>query len=99
MFTGHEPCIFQRSQIPGAGAENRYLFILGHLPQRFRSWVKRMAIIQHDGCANPQGADQPVPHHPATGREVENRIFPFQVGMQNSASALDHAFGQTRGAG
>jgi hypothetical protein len=69
--------------------------------------VKRIAVIQHQGGTGGQAADQPVPHHPPAGGEVEDRVLAFKVGVQHqffevvnqdAAGALHHALGQAGGA-
>ena len=54
-----------------------------------------------------QPADQPVPHHPAAGGEVEQGILALQVGVQaqlldvlqqSAAGTVDNALGHAGGA-
>ena len=98
----------QRSDIARTGAEDGYLFVLGHLPQGAGVREKGIAVEQNQGCARGQGAHQPVPHHPAASGKVENGVFPFDIGVeyhlfhlvkQDAAGALHHAFGQAGGSG
>jgi hypothetical protein len=65
-------------------------------------------VVQHQGGPHAQAADQPVPHHPAAGGEVEQHILAPQIAVQqvflelvgeNAGMALDHALGLARGAG
>jgi hypothetical protein len=103
LYTGG----LKRGQVAGAGAENGDLLILGHLPQGLGRRVKRIAVIEHQRGPGGQGADQPVPHHPPAGGEVEDRVLAFKIGVQHqffkvmdqdAAGALHHALGQAGGA-
>ena len=56
----------------------------------------------------PRGGDEPVPHHPAAGREVEDPVVGAEVGVQDqllevleerAARAVHHALGQAGRAG
>ena len=69
--------------------------------------MKRIAVVKHQGGAGGQGTDQPVPHHPAAGGEVKDRVLTGETGMQDqffemmdqdAAGTLHHAFGQAGGA-
>ena len=62
---------------------------------------KRRAVVEQQGGAAGQAGDQPVPHHPAAGREVEQPIAGTHVAVQlvllemleqHPAVAMDNAF-------
>ena len=106
-LAGFDARILQGGNVTGAGAENGYFFILGHFPQSARVGMKGIAVIQNQRGPDGQGTGQPVPHHPAAGGKVKNRVVAFQIGVQyqffemmnqDAATTLHHALGQPRGA-
>jgi hypothetical protein len=81
--------------------------LLRHRPQAVLLGRERRAVVEHDRRADRERAYEPVPHHPPTGREVEDAIVASQIGVQHellemleqrAASPVDHAFRQARGA-
>src|SRR5690606_964128 len=52
------------------------------VPQEASVIQEGIAIVEHQTRATRKPRDQPVPHHPATGREVEQAISFPNVGMQ-----------------
>ena len=101
---------------PSFSASARYLALvpktvtplpLHQIPQHGRRRQRR-AVEQHDRGADGEAGDQPVPHHPPAGGEVEDPVVPGEVGVQHqllevleqrAARAVDHALRQARGAG
>ena len=70
--------------------------------------MRRRAVVEHDGRALGQRRDQPVPHHPAAGGEVEQPIAGADVAVQaqlrvvrqqHAAGAVHHRLGQAGRAG
>ena len=69
-------------------------------------WIKRRVIVQHEGYYRGQNAHQPVPHHPAAGREIKepvgglkicvNLVF-LQMLNARAVSTLDNALGHAGG--
>lgn len=35
-------------------------------------WVERRAVVEDECCAAGKSGDQPVPHHPCCGCEIED---------------------------
>jgi hypothetical protein len=67
-----------------------------------------VAVVKQDRGPAGQGGEEPVPHHPAAGGDVEDLVFPLEIAMddqflqvvdQDSTRALDHALGLAGGAG
>ena len=70
--------------------------------QRVAVGMKRRAVVEQDGRARRQHRHQPVPHHPAERREVEDAIARLDVAVelvllevldQRAAGAVDDALG------
>ena len=70
--------------------------------------MERRAVVEHDGAAARQPADQPVPHHPAAGGEVEQPIIPAEIRVElvllemldeGAADPVDDALGLSGGSG
>ena len=89
-------------------AEMRHALRLRVVEQRLGRGVERRAVEEQQRRAAPQSRDQPVPHHPAQRREVEQPVALVHVGMQpvllqmleqHAAGAVDDAFRHARGAG
>src|SRR5690606_10224106 len=75
-----EAGFLQRGDVLRAGAEDADTFLFRVLPQALRAGVERRAVVEHHGGADGEAGDQPVPHHPAAGREVEDAVVAMQVG-------------------
>ena len=63
--------------------------------------MKRRAVIERQRRTGSKARDEPVPHHPAAGREVEKRLTGLQVAMKamllqvlekRAARRMDNAF-------
>ena len=57
-----------------ADAEEADLLLLGDAPEMVGFRVERRTVVQDDRDPGCQRRHQPVPHHPATGREPEHAI-------------------------
>ena len=82
-------------------------FALDHVPQERRRRQRR-AVVEHHGGPHGQAGDQPVPHHPAAGGEVEDPILAAEIGVQHQLlqmlkqrppRTVHHAFGESCRAG
>ena len=69
--------------------------------------MKGRAVVEQQRRAGRERRDQPVPHHPAAGREVEDAIARLDVGVelmllqvlnQRAAGAMHDALGNAGGA-
>ncbi len=83
------------------GAEEVDPFLRRIVENHFVLRVERRAVIKHQGRFGGQARNQPVPHHPAHGREPEHavaRLYPavklmlLQMLQQDSALAMHDAF-------
>ena len=68
--------------VPGTHAEHGDAFPFRNVPQRARTGVKGGAVVKHHGAPARQCADQPVPHHPAAGREEEEPVVAGKAHVQ-----------------
>ena len=98
----------QAAQVVWAGAEQGQALPLRQVPEDAGLGVEGRAVVEHQGAAGGQGADQPVPHHPTAGSEEEQPVVAAQVRMQQmllgvlqqgAANAVNDALGPARGAG
>ena len=99
---------FHRLNKLGAGAEVSNLFCVDQVKQPAGIRVGRVAVVEHQSSAGVQPADQPVPHHPAAGGEVEQGVGVAHISVQvqlfgllkqGAASPMDDALGLPGGAG
>ncbi len=97
--------LLRQSEVLGARAEDGHAFLGRHRPEHLGVRGEGRAVVQHHRGADGQGADQPVPHHPAAGGEVEEPVLPcevhvqhvlLQVLQQSAAGAVDHTLGEAR---
>ena len=88
---------------PCRGAEERDALGVGEVEQPHRVGC---AVVQHQRGLARQSRHQPVPHHPARGREVESPVARAHVAMQavlhqvlqqDAAGAVDDGLGHARG--
>ncbi len=94
--------LFDAREVLRAGAEDADVLAFGDAPQHARVRMHRRAIVEHDGRAGRERTDEPVPHHPAAGRVVEDDVPGADVGMkdmllqvlqQHAAGAMHDALG------
>ena len=60
----------------------RHALGIGVIPQDAPFPQERRAVVEQQGGTGGQTADQPVPHHPAQGREIEQPVIRLEIGMQ-----------------
>ena len=65
-----------------AGPEVCHLQAVDRVPQHVEGRMRGRPVVEHDGRAFRQRGDQPVPHHPAAGGEVEQAIAGPDVAVQ-----------------
>ena len=56
------------------GAEQRHPGLVGEVEQRVAVGMERRAVVEQQRRLRRERRDQPVPHHPAAGREVEHPV-------------------------
>ena len=78
-----EARFLERRNILGTCAENRYAFLFRNVPQNTAVAEEWRAVEKYERRAGSQAANQPVPHHPATRREVKQLICACNTGMQH----------------
>ncbi len=92
----------------GAGAVVGDPFFGYGFPEEVQVRVTGRAIDSDDGGAGQQGRSLPVPHHPATGGEVQEAVFRADVTVQHqflgmidqqTAGTVNDALGLAGGAG
>ena len=102
LCPGFDSAVFARGDELRAGAEDGDTDAFGPIPKMIQSRIARAAFVEGDRRADAQGADEPVPHHPPTSREVEDCVVAGHVGVQHellhvlkerAASAVDDALG------
>ena len=108
LLPGFHAFLRQGLQVLCAGPEDGHGLIASEAPQHGGIGMKRVPVVEEEGGAGGEAADEPVPHHPAAGREVENsriagdvRVEPelFDVLEERSARAVDDALGHAGGPG
>ena len=82
VVPGPDTALREARQVARAGAEDGDPLLVRHPPQRAVVRVRRRAVVEHQRGAAREAADQPVPHHPAAGGEVEQPVVPVQVRVQ-----------------
>ena len=77
---------------------------LGEIPEHSEVGLRRVAVVEDDGCLREQPAEQEVPHHPAGRREPEQpvararvdvEVQRLQVLEQDAALRVHDRLGQT----
>ena len=90
----------------GRGADDVDSLLLDKIENDVSVREKRRAVIQRQRSPAGQSGYQPVPHHPAAGREIKKPIIGAQshvqllllkVLQQRPASTVDNTLGHTRG--
>ncbi len=98
----------ERVEVAGAGAEERHPVTFDQLEGALQVRVGGRAVVEHQRRAPRQRRDQPVPHHPAAGREVEGPVARPDVAVQQvllgvrqkgAARAVHQRLGRARRAG
>src|SRR6185437_15821405 len=100
--------LLERGKVFGTGAEDRQALLLGEPPEHSGVGMERAAVIQDERRTRCERARQPVPHHPAAGREVEDAVAAPDVRVeemlllvlqQRSARAVHDALRNSRRSG
>ena len=90
----------------GRGADDVDSLLIDKIENDVCVREKRRAVIQRQRSPAGQSGYQPVPHHPAAGREIKKPIIGAQshvqllllkVLQQRPASTVDNTLGHTRG--
>ena len=76
---------FQQVDIGGARPEEGDLLVVHELPHGAKVGISGVAVEEDDLRADPEGGDEPVPHHPGRGGHVDNRVIPLQVAWRTSS--------------
>ena len=106
-FTRYDAGFLQCGDELGAGAEDGDVLGVDQIDQAGRFGMEGRAVVEHQGGAQGQAGNQPVPHHPAAGGVVEQSVVEPKVGMQaqlldvlqqGAADAVDNALGHASGA-
>ena len=97
----------KRFQEAGRGAHQGHVRGVGEIEQRLVAGVHGRSVPEQNRRLRRQRRNQPVPHHPAEGGEVEDAVAGLDVAVelvlldvlqQHAARAMDDAFGHSRGA-
>ena len=80
--------LLEGRQVLRAGAERRDPLAFRHAPQHVAVRRERRALVEDQRAARGESADEPVPHHPAAGREEEQAVVGRQVGVQQVLLAM-----------
>ena len=84
----------------GGNAHDIEALALGQIEERAGAGLEGGAVVEHQARAAGQAGGQPVPHHPAAGRVVEEarvgaqsgvELVLFQMLQERSAGAVDDA--------
>ena len=82
VLARHERDLLLRVDVLGRRAEMGHLLGVGELPQDAAAVDERRAVVEQQRRAGRQPGHQPVPHHPAAGREVEQAVAGLEVAVQ-----------------
>ena len=100
--------LHQQMDIAGGEAKEGNLFLLQDPPDPAQVRMGHIAVIEGQHTAAGQGAQLPVPHHPAAGGDVHHRFMGPDVVLKDdllhlvqykAAMGVDHALGFARGTG
>ena len=103
-FTRFKPCLFNTRDELRTGAKYRDAFLINRIKQHLALIRKGRAVIQHQRCTAGEARHQPVPHHPAAGGEVEERVLGSNIAVQpvllqvlneRATRPMDNALGHT----
>ena len=96
----------QRGYEARGGPEVGHPGPIGEVEEDAVAGKRRRAVVQKHRRARSQDGDEPVPHHPSQGREVEHPVARLHVRVQalllqmlqqHPAGAVDDALGRPRG--
>ena len=100
-----EPELDARVEELRRGAEERDAELVGEIPQHGAPVVHRGTVVQHERRLARETGCEPVPHHPARRREVEDAVVGSDVALepvldemlqQDPAGAVHDALRKTR---
>ena len=69
-------------EVLGPDTEHVDAVLVDELPQPARTGVHHVSVDGDDRDPRGEGRDQPVPHHPPAGRDVEQAVAGRQVGVE-----------------
>ena len=99
VFAGSMPALAAASmnlaEVPKTATRSRSRQIEEHARVR----MERRAVVEHERRAGREARHQPVPHHPAGRREVEEPVVRLQVDVQAGAPSRAGAASRRRRAG
>ena len=107
-FCRPQPGPVAGGEVLGRSPELGHALLCGIVPQYIPARAERVAVIEQEGRARGQPRNQPVPHHPAAGRVIEQAVALPEIGMQavlldvlqqGPAGAVNDRFGHARGPG
>ncbi len=98
----------QRIDVFRRCTEQRHPLVPRYVEQRLWPGMEGRAVKQQQSRAGGKPPDQPVPHHPAQCREVEDAVtrphirvqtMLFEMLQHHAAGTMNDAFGRARRAG
>ena len=107
-LAGAESGLAQGIQVAGRGAEQGHAGGFGEVEEGAVAGMHRGAVVEKDRRLRRQRRNEPVPHHPAQGRVVEDAVAGPDVAVElvllevlkeDAARAVDDAFRHAGGAG
>ena len=78
----HEAGLVDRVDVFRRGAEQRDRGAVGEIEQPVAVGMERRAVVEDDRRLRREHRDEPVPHHPAARREVEDAVVTADVAME-----------------
>ena len=72
----------QRIDVFRRGPEQGHCLGIGEIEQDVAVGIEGRAVVEQQRRLRRQGRDQPVPHHPAAGGEIEHPVVAADVAMQ-----------------
>ena len=83
MFARDEAGLFEYREIFGGCAEVvNFEFVEEKWHGHGAVWLEGTAVVEDDGGAGSEAGDEPMPHHPGAGREIEEAVTWFDVAME-----------------
>ena len=79
---GLSPDFAQRVDEFRRGAEIGHLLGVGEVEQDVAVGVEGRAVVEQQRRAGGQAGNQPVPHHPAAGGEIEQAVAVLEAAME-----------------
>src|SRR4051794_30329268 len=94
--------LLYRIDVLGRRAEDRHLLFGREVEERTLTRVEWRSVIEEQRRPRGEPADEPVPHHPAAGREIEEPVLALEIAVEqmlaqvleeDAARAMHDAFG------